>query len=38
MEYAKYQVLLDTSPRAVDADFEKATEKLKNLPKPEEKP
>jgi len=38
MEYAKYRVLLDASPRAVDADFEKATEKLKNLPKPKKKP
>ncbi len=38
MEYAKYRVLLDASPRAVDADFEKATKALKNLPKPKKKP
>jgi len=34
IEYAKYRALLDASPRAVDADFEKATKELKNLPKP----
>ena len=34
MEYAKYRVLLDSSPRAVDADFEKAAKELKKLPKP----
>jgi len=34
LEYAKYRALLDASPRAVDADFEKATKELKNLPKP----
>lgn len=28
-EYAKYRVLLDALPRAVDKDFEKATEELK---------
>jgi hypothetical protein len=33
-EYAKYKALLDASPRAVDADFEKAAKELKNLPKP----
>jgi len=31
-EYAKYRALLDASPRAVDADFEKATMELKKLP------
>ncbi len=34
IEYDKYRVLLDASPRAVDADFEKATKDLKRLPKP----
>ncbi|MEO7598241.1 MAG: hydroxyacid dehydrogenase, partial [Opitutus sp.] len=34
MEYAKYRALLDASPRAVDADFEKATKDLKKLPRP----
>ena len=34
-EYAKYRALLDASPRAVDADFEKA---VKQLPKPAPKP
>ncbi len=34
IEYAKYRGLLDAAPRAVDADFEKATKELKNLPKP----
>jgi len=33
-EYAKYKALLDASPRAVDADFEKAAKELKKLPKP----
>ncbi len=33
-EYAKYRALLDSSPRAVDADFEKATKDLQKLPKP----
>ncbi len=32
LEYAKYRVLLDASPRTVDADFEKATKELKKLP------
>ncbi|MBI1840767.1 MAG: hypothetical protein HYR88_07960 [Verrucomicrobia bacterium] len=34
LEYAKYKAQLDTSPRAVDADFEKAAKELKKLPKP----
>jgi len=29
LEYARYRVLLDASPRAVDVDFEKATKELK---------
>jgi hypothetical protein len=37
-EYAKYRALLDASPRAVDADFEKAVKQLpKNAPKPRKK-
>ena len=36
IEYAKYRALLDASPRAVDADFEKATRDLKKLPRPKE--
>jgi hypothetical protein len=37
-EYAKYRALLDASPRAVDADFEKALKQLpKNAPKPRKK-
>jgi hypothetical protein len=34
IEYAKYRAALDTAPRAVDADFEKAARELKKLPKP----
>jgi hypothetical protein len=34
LEYARYKVLLDASPHAVDADFEKAARELKKLPKP----
>jgi len=34
LEYARYRVLLDASPRAVDVDFEKATKELKKLPRP----
>jgi len=34
LEYARYRVLLDASPRAVDTDFEKATKELNTLPKP----
>jgi hypothetical protein len=32
-EYTKYRVLLDASPRAVDTDFEKATNELKKMAK-----
>jgi hypothetical protein len=31
-EYSRYRKLLDSQPRAVDANFEKAVEKLKKLP------
>jgi hypothetical protein len=34
LEYGKYRALLDASPRAVDADFEKAAKALKKLPQP----
>jgi len=34
LEYARYQVFLDTQPRAVDVAFEKASKKLKKLPRP----
>ncbi len=34
LEYAKYKTLLDASPRAVDADFEKTAKELKKLPTP----
>jgi len=34
LEYAKYRALLDASPRAVDADFEKAAKAMKKLPRP----
>ena len=34
IEYDKYRRVLDAAPRAVDAEFEKATKALKNLPKP----
>jgi hypothetical protein len=34
LEYGKYRALLDASPRAVDADFEKAAKELKKLPQP----
>ncbi|MDP3719214.1 MAG: virulence RhuM family protein [Acidobacteriota bacterium] len=34
LEYDRYRVLLDSQPRAVDADFEKAVADLKRLPKP----
>jgi len=32
MEYERYHALLDSQPRAVDADFEKAVKELKKLP------
>ena len=34
LEYGKYRALLDASPQAVDADFEKVASELKKLPKP----
>ena len=34
LEYDRYRVFLDSQPRLVDLDFEKAASKLKNLPKP----
>ena len=34
LEYARYRNWLDSQPRAVDADFEKAANDLKKLPKP----
>ena len=33
-EYDRYRAVLDASPRAVDADFEKAAKELKKLPLP----
>lgn len=30
-EYARHRALLDSQPRAVDADFEEAAKELKNL-------
>ena len=34
LEYDRYRVFLDTQPRFVDADFEKAAKELKKLPAP----
>jgi len=34
LEYDHYRVLLDSQPRAVDLDFEKAATELHKLPKP----
>jgi hypothetical protein len=34
IEYGRYRALLDAAPRAVDADFDKATNELKKLPRP----
>ena len=34
LEYDRYRVLIDSQPRPVDADFEKAVADLKRLPKP----
>lgn len=34
LEYERYRVFLDSQPRAVDLDFEKAASELKKLPKP----
>ncbi len=37
MEYERYRTFLDSQPRAVDADFEKAVKELKKLPAPSRK-
>lgn len=34
LEYERYRKLMDSQPRLVDADFEKAASNLKKLPKP----
>jgi hypothetical protein len=34
LEYERYRVFLDSQPRLVDSDFEKAASELKKLPKP----
>lgn len=34
LEYERYRVFLDSQPRLVDLDFEKAASELKRLPKP----
>ncbi len=34
LEYDRYRVFLDSQPRLVDGDFEKAASELKKLPKP----
>jgi len=34
LEYERYRALIDSQPRPVDADFEKAVADLKRLPKP----
>ncbi|MDP2170127.1 MAG: virulence RhuM family protein [Rhodocyclaceae bacterium] len=34
LEYERYRVFLDSQPRAVDLDFERAASELKKLPKP----
>jgi len=34
LEYDRYRVFLDSQPRAVDLDFDKAVNELKKLPKP----
>ena len=36
LEYARYRALLDSQPRAVDADFEKAAKQLQKLPRPKQ--
>jgi len=33
-EYARYKKFVDSQPRAIDADFEKAANELKKLPRP----
>ncbi len=37
LEYERYRAFLDSQPRAVDLDFEKAASGLKKLPKPKKK-
>lgn len=37
LEYDKFKTLPDSGPRQVDADFDEATQKLKNLPRPKKK-
>jgi hypothetical protein len=37
LEYDRYRTLLDSQPRAVDLDFDKAVKELKNLPAPSRK-
>jgi hypothetical protein len=37
LEYERYRVFLDSQPRLVDSDFEKAASELKKLPKPPRK-
>jgi hypothetical protein len=37
LEYERYRVSLDSQPRLVDSDFEKAASELKKLPKPPRK-
>ena len=34
LEYERYRVFLDSQPRLIDADFEKAAKELKKLPRP----
>ena len=34
LEYERYRVLVDSQPRLVDAEFEKAAKELKKLPRP----
>ena len=34
LEYERYHALMDTRPRAVDAEFEKAAKQLQKLPRP----
>jgi hypothetical protein len=34
LEYERYRVLVDSQPRLIDADFEKAAKELKKLPRP----
>ena len=34
LEYERYRALVDSQPRAVDADFEKAVKQIEKLPRP----